>query len=136
MAIGIGADPHVGPGRRYGQRLDAPQFVGAADRPAGRGILPAIDEALDHLAWHAKSEIALDARGDDARKSPLGGTGRHGDRNLDKLRPQARVGLGCRTPLADDRRLRTHCCAVAITGRNEPSEERRFAHSETALTNG
>jgi hypothetical protein len=50
-------------------------LIEAYERLAGADVLPGIDEALDHLARHAKSEIALDARGDDARKSPLGGAG-------------------------------------------------------------
>src|SRR5262249_6267983 len=35
VAVGIGADPHVGPRRRDGEPLDAAQHVEAPDGPAG-----------------------------------------------------------------------------------------------------
>ena len=63
------------------------------ERLASAHVLPGIDKALDHLARHAKAEIALDARRNNARESPLGGLGRLRDGDLDELGSLTRIEL-------------------------------------------
>jgi hypothetical protein len=77
------------------------------ERLAGAHLLPDIDEALDHLARHAKAEIALHAHRNNARERPLGGPGRLRDGDLDELGSLTRIELRRPIRLTADCRCRT-----------------------------
>src|SRR5439155_12402062 len=59
VAVGIGADPHLGPGRRDGERIDSSSLPSVRDAAAvGQVVSPARADALARDAARAVGDIA------------------------------------------------------------------------------
>ena len=89
-----------------GQREVEILRIEAHERLAGVNLLADIDEALDHLARNAKTEIALDTRRNNPRECPPGGHGRLRASDLDELGSLTRIELRRPIRLTADCRCR------------------------------